>query len=133
MGALLLLLLLPACEGARDLPRVVDASATCDEAEDAWRLEVGVEHDGGPDRIVSVFVDLALLFVDEDFTDTQFIGSHELGEQEPGRWVAGLPAGTTSLQCGFDGDYLLTITVEDDDGDQAARQLQIDGWGTPRP
>lgn len=128
---MLFALLLAGCEASPDYPRLVDASATCDEAELSWRLSATVEHERGPERIVSTFFDLAILFSAGNFADAEPIGSHELGHEGEALWAVDLPRGTTPLQCGFDGEYLLTITAEDDDGDQAAAQIRIDGLGNP--
>ncbi len=127
--ALLLAVALPGCDSVTDFPRLLDASADCDEGEQSWRLEAETEHDGGPDRIVSLHFDAAILLMNGDFADTQFIGSHSLAHEGDGLWALDLPLGTTQLDCGFDGEYLLTVTAEDDDGDQAAGQIRIDGFG----
>jgi hypothetical protein len=127
MRALLFALLLHACDAPSDHPRLIDASATCDEADGAWRLAAVVEHDGGPDRVVSVYFDLAILL--GGGVDTQYIGSHLLLDEGGGAWGLDLPIGTTQLECGGELDYLLTITAEDDDGDQAAAQIGIDSLG----
>mgnify|MGYP006928201594 CR=1 FL=1 len=124
-----LLLLATACDSASDRPTLMDARASCVDADGSWRLEADVEHDGGADRVITVHFDLEILLINGDSIDSQYIGSHSLDHQGEGLWALDLPLGTTQLQCGFEAAYRLTITAEDDDGDQSAAAIQVDGYG----
>ena len=79
---------------------------------------------------MTVHFDIALLLIDGDFTDSQYLGSHSLEYDGSGQWFLDLPVGTTQLECGGVHQYALNITAEDDDGDQAAAQIIIDGLGS---
>ncbi len=127
---LLLLFLLFGCDAPTDLPRLIDASATCDEATGDWTLSASTEHDGGADQISSVHFDLEIVFIADGFVDAQYIGSHSLDHEGGGLWSLQLVDTATQLECGFDGEYRVTITAEDDDGGQAAAAIVIDGVGT---
>lgn len=125
----LLLLLLAGCDAPNAAPQLMSATASCDEADGSWHLEALAEHDEGADAIESVIFDLFILFVSDELTDTQYIGTHYLEHEGAGVWARDVALLDTTLECGFDGLYLLTVTAEDDDGNQAAGQIRIDGLG----
>ena len=125
-----LLFLLSACDAPTDAPQLVDASLSCQETTGAWTLEATVDHDGGADQVATVHFDLEILFRTDGFQDAQYIGSHSLQHEGDGAWSLEVGALNTQLDCGFEGEYRVTITAEDVDGSQAAVAIVVDGVGT---